>query len=237
MILVTELITAIVTSLYAVRVWNFARRPRHYLAGALVVAQLLHTTASIVDVHAAYSAKNFRQISQYFWTIQFSLSSHAVVDCFLAGAMCYYLQKGRSGFSQSDGIVTKLIQYVVGSGVVTAACAIATLVVITIKPYGLVWTVFYYMRSKLYVNSFLAFLNARQHIRKRIEGPSLPTSFSDVRFVVGQHYTQDSRSGSTGSHHSNDAKGGSSLIILNDVHLEGSVAADKKVGISTSLTA
>jgi hypothetical protein len=49
-------------------------------------------------------------------------------------------------------------------------------------------------------------LNARQHIRKRIEGPSLPTSFSDVRFVVGQHYTQDSRSGSTGSHHSNDAK-------------------------------
>jgi len=235
-ILVTELITVIVTGLYAVRIWNFARQPRKYLGCVLVVVQMLQTAASIVDVHAAYSAKNLRQIGLFFWTIQFSLACHVFVDCFLAGAMCYYLQQGRSGFSQSDGIVMKLIQYVVGSGVITAACAIATLVAITIKPYGLVWTVFYFMVSKLYVNSFLAFLNARQHIRKRIEGLPLPTC-SDVRFAVGDRPTQGSHSESTSSYHSNDAKAGPSLVILNDLQSSaGSVAVDKKVGISTSLT-
>ena len=49
-------------------------------------------------------------------------------------------------------------------------------------------------------------LNARQHIRKRMEGPSLPTSFSDVCFEGSQHYTQDSHTGTTGSHNDNDTK-------------------------------
>jgi len=238
-ILDTELITVIVTSLYAVRIWNFARRPRRYLACVLVVAQLLQTTASIVDLYTTYSCRDMSQLSRSFWTIQFSLASHAFVDCFLAGAMCYYLQKGRSGFSPTDSTVVKLMQYVIGSGMVTAAFAIATLVAITIRPYGLLWTVFYFLLSKLYINSFLAFLNARQHIRKRIEGPSLPTSmsFSDVRFAGGERYTQGSHSGSTGSQHSNDAKAGPSLVILHDAQSSEGLAADKTVGISTSLTA
>jgi len=87
-----------------------------------------------LSLNAVLATNTFLQ-----WTIQFSIASHVFVDCFLAGAMCYYLQQGRSGFSQyaifskdlffrwpmasrrrSDGIVTKLIQYVVGSGVITA---------------------------------------------------------------------------------------------------------------------
>jgi hypothetical protein len=111
---------------------------------------------------------------------------------------------------------------------------------LTVNPYGLIWTVFYYLLSKCVcyyitiiclpdacvicsirqllpctvcrilfagrsVRSRMRSLNARQHIRKRIEGPSLLAPPSDIRFV-GESYTQDSYSGSTGSHHSNNAK-------------------------------
>jgi len=115
------------------------------------------------------------------------------------------------------------------------AGAIATLVSLTIKPYGLVWTVFYFMLSKLYVNSFLAFLNARQHIHKRIEGPSLPTTFSSVHFSVGgKLQIQGSHSGPTGSHDSNDTKAGPSLEILNDAQSLEGMAVDKEVEILTS---
>lgn len=92
-------------------------------------------------------------------------------------------------------------------------------------------------------------LNARQHIRKKMEGPSLPTAFSNIRFAVGsESCIQDSHSGSTGSH-SNDAKvsilessentdnfrqAGPSLVILNHTQSSEGLAVDKRVGISTS---
>src|ERR1700729_355755 len=52
------------------------------------------------------------------------------------------------------------------------------------------------------VHSRTRSLNARQHIRKRIEGPSL-TPPSDAQFINGESYIQGSNSGSTGSSHSN----------------------------------
>ena len=94
-------------------------------------------------------------------------------------------------------------------------------------------------------------LNARQHIRKRIEGSSL-TPPSDVRFIGNESYTQDFHSGSTGSRHSeasflvgygfsenidNLRQAGPSLVTLNDIQISEGLATDKKVMVSTSLTA
>jgi hypothetical protein len=94
-------------------------------------------------------------------------------------------------------------------------------------------------------------LNARQHIRKKMEGPSLPTAFSNIHFAVGsESCIQDSHSGSTGSH-SNDAKvsilvdyessentdnfrQAPSLVILNHARSSEGLAVDRRVGISTS---
>ena len=104
------------------------------------------------------------------------------------------------------------------------------------------------------VHSRTRSLNARQLIRKRIEGPSL-TPPSDARFAGSESYIQGSNSGSTGSHHSNDAnasflvdygsaenidnlqQAGPSLLILNDTQSLEGLAGNKKVVISTSSTA
>ena len=96
-------------------------------------------------------------------------------------------------------------------------------------------------------------LNARQHIRKRIEGPSLPTAFSHVCFSEGgERYIKSSHSGSAGSHDSNGPsvsilvdyestentndlrQAGLELVILNDAQSSEGLAVDKKVEISTS---
>ncbi|KIM75567.1 hypothetical protein PILCRDRAFT_669842 [Piloderma croceum F 1598] len=208
-------------------VWLFTLTDKKY---AVIVA-------SIVDVYADYSGRNLSQINSLFWTIQFVPASHAFVDCLLAAIMCYYLQKSRAGpgFSRVDSTVVKLMQYIIGSGVATAACAIATLIALTVRPNGLLWTVFHYSLSKLYINSYLALLNARQHLRKRMEGSSSLMSPSDVRFVGHESYIQDFPSGSTDSHHSKNAKAGPSLVILNDTPISEGFPEDKKVMVSTSL--
>jgi hypothetical protein len=149
---------------------------------------------------------------------------------------------------------------------------------ITINPYGLLWTVFYYLLSKCQcyyititslpdacvicsihqlipcivcrtlfvgypVHSRTRSLNARQRIRKQMAEPVSLTPPSDLPYSV-----------STGSRHSNHPKAsflvdygssenidnlrqaGPSLVILNDTQSSEGLAADKKVGISTSLT-
>jgi hypothetical protein len=161
---------------------------------------------------------------------------------------------------------------------------------LTVRPYGLLWTVFHYLLSKclshyiivmslsdacviysirqlvpcMVCRSFFAgcqvhsstrSLNARQHIRKRIEGSSLTLmSPSDVRFVGNENYIQDFHSGSTDSGNNvkasfmvdcgsseninNLQQAGPSLAILNDTQISKGFAEDKQVMVvSTSLTA
>jgi len=112
---------------------------------------------------------------------------------------------------------------------------------LTVRPYGLLWTVFHYLLSKclcyyiaitsladacvIYsirqlipsivcrtffagcpVHSRMRSLNARQHIRKRMEGSSSLIPPSDVRFVGHESYIHDFPSGSTDSRHDKNAK-------------------------------
>ncbi|KIM74319.1 hypothetical protein PILCRDRAFT_828312 [Piloderma croceum F 1598] len=247
-IVATELIAVTVTSLYVLRIWAFARQPRRYIVCFLAVAEFLQITAAIVEVYACFTCPNLGDMINFLWEIEFGLASHAFVDVLLAGTMCFYLQKGRTDTSfktlfsltrgimphSTDGTVVKLMQYIVGSGTATALCAIATVTATAISPYSMIWTACYYLLSKLYVNSFLAFLNARQSIRRRMEDSSIspPAPISDVRFAGPESSSQ----GSLASRHHNDSKAGHSLVMFNDsASPEGSVG-EQQPKASTLLT-
>ncbi|KIM84037.1 hypothetical protein PILCRDRAFT_6878 [Piloderma croceum F 1598] len=176
-------ITFTVTSLYAMRIWNLAQNRSCYLVLLLVVAQLLEFAAGGLEAYTCIAIPTYLQIDDFLWQMQIAFAAHAVVDCFLAGGMCYCLQMERTSFSVMDGTVVRLMRYVVCSGGATSACAIATLIALAIDPGSQVWLAFYFVLSKLYVNSFLALLNARRSICRGMEQPSSPSALSDVRFA------------------------------------------------------
>lgn len=200
------LIAVTVTSLYALRIWYLAYHPRRFLLYFLVVAQLLELTAGFLEVYTFFAVTTHVEIHHYVWKIQFALASHAAIDCFLAITICYYLQTGRTGFSTMDTTVFKLIINVMASGVATSVCALAILVAITMAPSSQIWVAFYCVLSKLYVNSFLAVLNARRSIRKGMEESPSAMAISDVRFAGAEANTQ-TPSECTGSCRSDDIKG------------------------------
>ncbi|GLB33468.1 hypothetical protein LshimejAT787_0103520 [Lyophyllum shimeji] len=102
----------------------------------------------------------------------------AVTDALIAGALCFFLHRSRTGFRKSDTMISKLIMFTVSTGVLTSICAIASLVSIIVWGKTLIYVAFYFSLGRLYSNSVLATLNARQAIRELGEDDSDDLSFS-----------------------------------------------------------
>ncbi|KAF8803764.1 hypothetical protein BYT27DRAFT_7214366 [Phlegmacium glaucopus] len=88
-----------------------------------------------------------------------------VVDVLIAAALFYFLRRSRTGFKKSDTMISRLIMFTVSTGFLTSICAIASLVSILVWGQTLIYVAFYFSLGRLYSNSVLATLNARQSIR------------------------------------------------------------------------
>ncbi|KAF9534996.1 hypothetical protein CPB83DRAFT_843306 [Crepidotus variabilis] len=101
----------------------------------------------------------------------------AAADVLIAAALFYFLHTSRTGFKKSDTMISKLIAFTVSTGLLTSVCAVASLISILVSGHTLIYVAFYFCLGRLYSNSVLATLNARQIIR-RIGEASDELSFS-----------------------------------------------------------
>jgi len=87
-------------------------------------------------------------------------------DVLIAGSLCFMLRRSRTGFRKSDTMINTLMLFVVNTGVLTSCCAIAALIALVASPFTLIYASFYFCIGRLYTNSLLATLNARELIRR-----------------------------------------------------------------------
>jgi hypothetical protein len=89
----------------------------------------------------------------------------AIEDTTLAFILCYCLYRERTGFKNTDSMLFRLISMTIASGLITSLVIIAQLISITAAPETL-WILAWNLQlPKLYTNSLLATLNARDAIR------------------------------------------------------------------------
>ncbi|KAF8178948.1 hypothetical protein BJ912DRAFT_648888 [Pholiota molesta] len=100
------------------------------------------------------------------------LAVAVVTDVCISSSLCYYLQRGRTGFKRSDDIITKLIALTITTGLLTTLIVIANLVALIAAPEKLYSLFFNFMLAKLYINALLTSLNARDAIRNGQVGKS-----------------------------------------------------------------
>lgn len=145
----------------------------------------------------------------------FSLSSYAALDtlanlmylCFAAGtisdlsvavSLCYLLHTSRTGFPKTDTIINLLMQYTVNTGLIVAIDAAAGMFCYIAMPHNLIFLGFYLLLNKLYLNSYLAALNAREAILEKIDEPvSIHLSDISRRFTSPQSQDTSSPSSQT----------------------------------------
>jgi len=117
-------------------------------------------------------------------------------DLYLSAVLCYYLFRSRTGFQTTDTLVNTIIAYIITTGLLTSIDAVLGTAFYAVMPTNYIFMGFYFNLAKLYTNSYLALLNARQRLRKYDRPVSIQLSgLSGDHFATG--FTESSTEPST----------------------------------------
>ncbi|KAG1762552.1 hypothetical protein EDD22DRAFT_567647 [Suillus occidentalis] len=99
------------------------------------------------------------------WTAYLTLSSMAFADILIASSLCYLLATSRTGYSSTSSFITKLMGYIISTGCLTSACSMIAVITCAVMPKNFIFLSIEFIVIKLYVNSFMALMNARYYVQ------------------------------------------------------------------------
>ncbi|KAH9926038.1 uncharacterized protein B0H18DRAFT_360826 [Fomitopsis serialis] len=110
----------------------------------------------------------------------------AGADICICAALWWTLRSRMTGFKHTDNLIKTLTVYIVNRGILTTVIQIVNLGMFlsSIAPSTLTWFIFNCAGVKMYVNSMMAVLNARQHL-KTGNGVSYVSGFTEGTTKVG----------------------------------------------------
>ncbi|KZT25692.1 hypothetical protein NEOLEDRAFT_332787 [Neolentinus lepideus HHB14362 ss-1] len=156
---------------FTIRIWKLSERNIPITVGVMLLV-LAEFGAVLAYTIKSLSLRTFVELSQLKGLSMSVNGLAAAGDVAIAFVLCTMLHRSRTGFRQSDTMITKLIIFCVNTGLLTSACAVLSLVFITALPSTFIYICFYFTLGRLYLNSLLATLNARKSIRSNAGGPS-----------------------------------------------------------------
>lgn len=159
----------LVQSFMTLRLWRLSNK--NVWLTSIVVLLVLGEFGTIMAYSCiALTYKTFIDLARVK-TLSITVNALAAVgDTLIAGILCTLLHKSRTGFQRSDTMINKLMLFAVNTGVLTSMCAICSLITILAAGNTFLYIAFFFCIGRLYSNSLLATLNARQIIRGAIEG-------------------------------------------------------------------
>ncbi|EPT01065.1 hypothetical protein FOMPIDRAFT_1049054 [Fomitopsis schrenkii] len=167
---VTGFITCLVQMFYVREIWKLVREMPLMVRLATIsppmILSLFSLAFSLVGVYVTSShdwiitktlPPNVKWTTSRVWTA-------AAADICITVVLCWALSKKKTGFKQSDRMINTLITYIINRGVLSAMVQIALCAtfIASIKQNKMLWVIFHTAGGKIYVNSMMAVLNARQ---------------------------------------------------------------------------
>ncbi|KAF8347231.1 hypothetical protein F5887DRAFT_1174871 [Amanita rubescens] len=124
-----------------------------------------HESAVIILMFQTYTIVKFSDYTHAHWSVYLAFSMGSFGDIMLTVGICNLLYVGRMGSAETRSMAGIVVRYVIVSGMLTSMGAIAGLVTFCIMPNSSVPFGIVLVLTKVYINSFLALLNARKSIR------------------------------------------------------------------------
>ncbi|KAI0370123.1 hypothetical protein BV20DRAFT_995821 [Pilatotrama ljubarskyi] len=180
----TALITFLVHCFFTHRIHTLSRQ-NWYITVPLVGLALVRLVSALISTSEMIRLHSYAQfVAQYDYVFTIGLSTAASLDVLIASALCYFLRRGRSGFSSMDKIVDAITLYTIENGMLTCITTVISLICWVSMPTNLIFLGLHFAISKLYANSLLATLNARKSLLNKSQGSSdrdhpLPVLFPD----------------------------------------------------------
>ncbi|KAJ6623272.1 hypothetical protein B0H10DRAFT_2213659 [Mycena sp. CBHHK59/15] len=179
-------IVLVVQSLYAYRVWLLGGY-HHGVLGYLVTAVVLGGFGiGIVLAYETYTLDVWTDVASINWALESSFAASTAIDVVISITMCFYLRKSKGSGSLMNSRISTLMQYTLSCGVFTSACSLACLFTFILMPNNLIFLALTYILTRLYVNSFIAMMNARQRIPPNNDTSlALSNHISSAAFTFG----------------------------------------------------
>jgi hypothetical protein len=168
-------ISAITETFLAFRVFKLSAQ-KYWLTGILLFLALIHFVSGEVAATEFLLLKRFARFGSVKIPSIVRLSSAAICDTAIAAALCYFLNKKRTGFKKTDEIINYLILFSINSGLATSLISITSLITYLVVPKLWVYTALCFLLSRLYANTFLCCLNSRQillNVEEEQESPNI----------------------------------------------------------------
>lgn len=164
-VIFSGLTALLVQSFLTMRVWRMSEKNK-LLTGAVVLLVLGELAVVIAYECLTSKLKNYAELAEVKYLSILINGLAAAGDVLIAGALCTLLHLSRTGFRKSDTMINRLILFSVNTGVLTSVCALGSLISILVAGQTFIYIAFFFCIGRLYTNSLLATLNARESIRK-----------------------------------------------------------------------
>ncbi|KAG1861748.1 hypothetical protein DFJ58DRAFT_744158 [Suillus subalutaceus] len=128
-----------------------------------IIPGIVIVLASGVAITLVWAVYNHNPAMGLFldrWTVYMALGAACFVDIVLTTSLWYLLASSRTGFSQTDCLIARLISYTIDSGCLTSICALASIILCAVMPNNFIFLSVQFLVAKLYVNSYIALLNS-----------------------------------------------------------------------------
>ncbi|KAH9850454.1 hypothetical protein C2E23DRAFT_735105 [Lenzites betulinus] len=99
------------------------------------------------------------------WSFYTGFALEVIADSIITVSQCALLVRMKTGFERTDSLISLMMRYSINTGLLTSICAALVLITYSVEPNDFIYQGFYFVYSKLYVNSLLATLNARRRTR------------------------------------------------------------------------
>ncbi|KZT18092.1 hypothetical protein NEOLEDRAFT_1143855 [Neolentinus lepideus HHB14362 ss-1] len=168
-VVISVLVAGIVHCYYVRRVWYMSNKNKLLTVVIALLAIMRFSFGITVAAFCYYIPhwSTFRSHEYANAVVGVALASAASVDILAALSLIYYLRKTRPGLHLADSRVNVLTVYIVNTGLITSVFSLIILVTFVALRSNLVFLAFVEIQSRLYANSFLASLNARQTLRNQ----------------------------------------------------------------------
>jgi len=187
--------------LYMHRIWIVSKGRSKILPITVSIVVILSLAPSIVVLLATYNCHVYTDLVRVEWAVYLYFGTIVSVDVLIACSLWYLLATSRTGFSSTDSFLTTLITYTINTGCLTSVCSLADLITGITMPTNFIFLAIQLLVAKVYINSFLALLNARYYMQ-----PNKSTNSNSAEYRIhhgpGQHVklSQDETFQSSSSH-------------------------------------
>ncbi|KAK0189325.1 hypothetical protein F5146DRAFT_623155 [Armillaria mellea] len=167
-VLINVIIVVSVQALYAVRLWKLGHHFHRVIPWSIVLVIVGGCATGIAMTYDAYQLSHVSSLPSISKTVDGTFATSTSVDFIISGAMFYYLHKSTTitQFESTITLILSLMRVVVISGLATSACSLLALMTFVTLPNTLVFFAIGFILPKLYINSLLAMLNARdKHVK------------------------------------------------------------------------